>query len=127
LNEDTSGGESRTGHGKPLALADLQARYDEAVSDARGKQKDCLDRIERSQQDSRTRRDRDSYRELRQWVRDLDPEAPGIAEELDKLKADLQSQIRGELAFDVGMLSSACSRIDHYRFLMNLKREGEGS
>jgi len=127
LDEDTSGNENKTSHRKPLALAELQARYDEAVRDARQKQKDCLDQIERDQQENRTRLDRDFYWELRQWVRDLDLEAPGIAEELDKAKADLQQQTKVELACDVGMLGYACSRIDHYRFLMNPKREGECS
>jgi septation ring formation regulator EzrA len=123
LNEDTADAGDRASPTKPLSLAGLQIRYDDAVRDARKKLKDLLDQVDRNQQDKRSRLDGDSYWKFWHWVQDLDLEAPGITEELKKANADLKRLRKDELAADVEMLGYACSRIEGYRFLMNLRGE----
>jgi hypothetical protein len=125
LNENTTDAGGRASPKEPLSLAALQIRYGEAVREARKEHKDLLDQIERNQLDKRTRMDWDSYRKFRHWLQDLDLEAPGISEELNKAETDLKRLGKDDLAFDVGMLGQVCSRIDTYRFLMNREKKGE--
>jgi hypothetical protein len=125
LDENTTDARDRASPKEPLSVAELQICYDEAVREARKKQKDLLGQIERDQLDKRTRLDWDSHWRFRHWVQDLDLEAPGISEELSKADADLKRLGKDDLAFDVLILSSICFRIDTYRLLMNQEKKEE--
>ena len=74
-----------------------------------------LSLIERNQLDKRTKLDRDSYQKIRQWVRNLDLEAPGISGELNKVAAELKKLGGDDLASEIEMLGYVCFRIDVYR------------
>ena len=99
----------------PLSVAERQIRYNEALRQARKQQKDLLSLIERNQLDKRTKLDRDSYQKIRQWVRNLDLEAPGISGELNKVAAELKKLGGDDLVSEIEMLGYVCFRIDVYR------------
>jgi len=115
LDENITDAADRSSFKEPLSAAELQIRYDEAVSSARRKRTDLLAQIERDQDGKGTRLDWDSYWRFRDWLRDLDLEAPGIQEELEKAKAELMRLGKDEIASDVGSLGYECSLIDYYR------------
>ena len=108
---------------EPASLAELQARYDEAVREARQKQKEFLSQIEQSQQDRRTRLDCSCYCEFKDWVKGLDVEAREITEELNEALANLKLMGENKLASDITLLESICSRIGTYRWLITQKTD----
>jgi hypothetical protein len=108
----------------PLSLAGLQSRYDEAVRDARKCRDDLLAQLERDQLDldGGKRLAWDAYWGLRQWLRDIDVEAPDIEKELSAAVTELEKAGRRELTDAVERLVFPCSRIGYYRSVIALRQ-----